>query len=161
MKHLLPAAAILALLILAQPAQAQTYSSVQLGKVEKIHVGVRDGVIGDCLPSPNVLKVEAELILRRSGITVTDSASFPAYMLDIRVNGDALTGNILGCMGGITVDLSRFELLGDQTSGLVMVAQDGSIFRGPKAGFPEQLRTFVYTATTALANEILKARANR
>ena len=152
---------ILVFLFVPKAALAQTYSSVQLGKVEKIHVSVGNGVIGGCLSSPNELKVEAELILRRSGITVTDTASFPAYMLDIRANGDALTGDILGCMGGITVDLWRFELLGDKTDGLVMVAQDGSIFRGPQAGFPEQLRTFVYTTTTALANEILKARAYR
>ena len=163
MKRVLLAVAILVFLfiLVLAVALAQTYSSVQLGKVEKIHVSVGNGVIGGCLPSPNELKVEAELILRRSGITVTDTASFPAYILDIRANGDALTGDILGCMGGITVDLWRFELLGDKTDGLVMVAQDGSIFRGPQAGFPEQLRTFVYTATTALANEILKARADR
>ena len=90
MKLVLPAFAILAFLILPKAAQAQL-NSQQLSKVEKIHVGMPDGVKGGCLPSPNVLEIEAELILRRSGITVTDSASFPAYILDIRANGDALT----------------------------------------------------------------------
>jgi len=63
MKHLLPAIAIVALLILPQAAWAQIN---QLAKVNEIHVSVTDGVKDGCLPSPNTLKVEAELVLRRS-----------------------------------------------------------------------------------------------
>ena len=167
MKRLMPTVAILAFLILPQAAQAQLSKPTgfdleeQLRKVEQIHVGVADSVKGGCLPSQNVLKVEAELILRRSGITVTDSVSFPAYILHIQPTGDELTGKILGCVGSIRIDLWRFELLGDQTDGEVRVAQDDAVFWGPKAGFQEQLRTFVNTATTALANKILKARTDR
>ena len=135
-----------------------TYDQEQLGKVEEINVSVRDSVKGGCLPSPNVLKVEAELILRRSGITVTDRMFGPVYTLGISATGFAVT-DVRGCAGSVNVELWRSELLDDQTRGLVEVAQRQSVFWGPKADFQEQLRTYVNRVTTALANEILKARA--
>ena len=91
MKRVLPAVAILAFLILPQAAQAQYFDQDQLAKVEKIFVEVIDGVSDGCLPSPNVLKVEAELILRRSGITAADGLRGGAYQLAIVANGFALS----------------------------------------------------------------------
>ena len=142
---------------LPQVAQAQIYDEDQLSKVEKIFVVVEDDVIDGCLPSPKVLKVEAELILRRSGITVTDEGSdHPAYTLEITPNGFT-PSSALNCTANIEVQLFRFEDLSDKTLALV-VAEHASIFIGPKSGFQNQLRTFVNQAVTTLANEILKAR---
>ena len=156
MKRLLPAA-IMAFLVLPQAAQAQ-YDQEQLGKVEEINVSVRGSVKGGCVPSPNVLKVEAELILRRFGITVTDRKFGPVlYTLGISLAGFAVA-DVGGCVGSVHVELWRSELLDDQTRGSVEVAQLQSVFWGPKADFQEQLRTDVNRVTTALANEILKAR---
>ncbi len=71
MKRLVPA---LAVLLLTTPAAAQDYDEDQLAKVEAIHVNVLDSVsVSDgCLPQPNALRIEAELILRRSGIEVVE-----------------------------------------------------------------------------------------
>lgn len=86
MKRLLPTAAVLACLILPQAAQAANVDEEQLPKVARIFVQVADGVTGGCLPSPNVLQVEAELILRRSGIAVTETTAY-AYRLLIALGG--------------------------------------------------------------------------
>ena len=159
MKCILPAAAILALLILPKAAQAQQFDSIQLAKVEMISVSIDDKVKNGCLPSPNVLKVEAELILRRSGITVTDDGN--AYKLLIGPFGDTF-GDLSICVGNIDIILGRRERLTDETSGFVIAASlDWSTVVWPKTDFQNQLRKAVNQQVNALANEILKARANQ
>ena len=153
MKRLVPALAVL--LLLTTPAAGQSEAEqillrLQLAKVETIEVGVTDNVIDGCLPQPNALKVEAELILRRSGIKVARG-----HTLDISATGFAISG---GCTASLRVALWRFETLADGTNGLVESSSMGSTHSGPKGGFQQQLREAVNAAVTALANEILKAR---
>ena len=156
MKRLLPVIVILALLVVPQAAQAQFYDPGHLIKVEKIYVSAVDEVEGGCLPSPNVLKVEAELILRQSGITVTDQSIRPGYELEISPNGFAEKSI---CFASLEVQLWRFELL-DEATALVLLAEHESILIGPKSGFQNQLRNFVNEAVTGIANEILKIRGH-
>lgn len=165
MKNVLSAIAILASLFLPEEAQAQFYSHDQLDKVEEIFVLVEGNVVGDCLSSPNVLKVEAEIVLRRSGITVTGDKFGGPHILRIVPTGDAVpTGGGASnfpdrCIGRIDVDLTRFEILNDQTVGLVLAAQYGSVLIGSKFSFQKQLQNTVNLAATVFANEILKVRA--
>jgi len=157
MKRLLPAIAIMALLILPQAAQAQFYEQAQLAKVEEIFVIVVDNVGDGCLLSPNVLKVEAELILRRSGITVTADQNEVVPWLIISPQGFEVA-ETADCTGNIDVDLLQRQWLTDGTSGLVMFASDSGYLYWKKSGFQNRLRTAVNQKVTALANEILKAR---
>ena len=165
MKSVLPAIAILASLFVPEVVQAQFYSQDQLDKVEEIFVLVEGDVVGDCLPTPNLLKIEAEMILRRSGITVTGDKYGGPHILRIVPTGDAVpTGSAVSnfptrCIGRIDLDLTRFEVLSDQTVGLVLAAQYGSVLIGPKFSFQKQLQNTVNVAATAFANEILKVRA--
>ena len=148
MRRLLLALAVL--LLLTTPAAAQFYDERQLAKVEAVGVIVGDYLGDGCLPQPNALKVEAELILRRSGIKVARG-----HTLDISATGFAISG---GCTASLRVALWRFETLADGTNGLVESSSMGSTHSGPKGGFQQQLREAVNAAVTALANEILKAR---
>ena len=157
MKRVLAAAAILALLILPQAARAQWFDKDRLPKVALIYVDVADGVRGGCLPSPNVLKVEAELILRRSGIAVT-VFDYGAHRLLIEVGGepDSIAGR---CVGSYEISLQRSEPLRDGTFGIVRVSKSSGYLLTRKETYQGTLLTIVNEDTTALANAILKARA--
>jgi len=63
MKRLLPATAILAFLVLPQAARAQAFDETQLAGVVEVYIALIHNVPNDCLPSPNVLEVEAQLVL--------------------------------------------------------------------------------------------------
>lgn len=147
----------LAALVLSNvPALAQGYfSSDQLPKVKAVFVLVEDGVSGGCLPSANVLKVEAELVLRRSGIAVLDTQTGNPHVLDITTNGFAIRG---GCTGKLDIALWRFERLVDGTSGLVEAASVGGIVADANDKFQQHLREVVNESVSRIANEILKAR---
>ena len=163
MKRLLPAAAILALLILPQVAQAQTN---QLAKVNEIHVTVNDGIKDGCLPSPNILKVEAELVLRRSGIRVSDELGDSVHQLEITTNGKELTiggGRAPSgeCVAAVSFQLGRWELLANGTAGFIQADNFLNSYYGPKGSFQNEIRVNINEMATILANEILKARAAR
>ncbi len=159
MKRLLPAVAILAFLILPQAAQAQRFvDQSQIRKVDEIIVFINDGVTDGCLPQPNTLRVEAEQILRRFGITVTKfSPSEKAHLLSIIIDGQAFRTD--SCVGVITFKLSRGETLNDKTRGTVSAYEDGRYMVFLKSTFQERLRSAVNVMVTGLADEILRARA--
>ena len=158
MKRLLPAVAILALLILPQAAWGQPDVSLQLRKVKEVYINLDDGVEDGCLPSPNVLIVESELILRRSGIAIREPKPGPlsAYGLQIGVIGSFTAG--MGCIGGINFSFGRLEGLHDGTAGWVQAYERWGTVVAAKANFQGDLRNLVNQFTTELANQILKAR---
>ncbi len=64
-------------------------------------------------------------------------------------------------MASLYSSLWRWEtLLDDQSFGLAIASRDNFLSIGPKEGFQNQLRDVVNERVTALANEILKARAD-
>jgi hypothetical protein len=134
-------------------ANAQYFSSSRLGKVEAIKVGVEADVDDGCLDNPNVLKIEAEQVLRQSGIKVVEDNS--GIFLTIEVIAHAITG---GCSAHIGLQTYGFEALTDSTFGLVTAADQGGVRWGPKESFPQQLLVVVNQFVSQLANEILKAR---
>lgn len=160
MRRLLPALALAFGLLAVSPAGAQYYDEEQLPNVEEVLVFVDDGVRDGCLPQPNVLKVAAELVLRRSGIKVVESKEKGrlTHGLFIGANGYAPRAVPHFCSASLRVELRRFQYQRDETVGLVVAASFGGVYSGPKASFQQQLREVVNERVTALANEILKAR---
>lgn len=161
MKLLLPALAILVLLILPQAAQAQ--SANQFAKVSEVFVNVDDDVSDGCLPSPNVLKVEAELILHRSGVRVFDDNDGFRHVLKIFINGFELTVGpdhpLTGdCTAAVFINLARWERLEDGAFGEISVIGILNSYFGPKHQFQKQLRDGINEMVTHIADKILKAR---
>ncbi len=78
MKHL---ALIIALAAFSTSAFAEgSYQDAdELRWVRTVRVSIEDGVKDGCLSNPNALKVEAELILRRSGISISESDSLSGH----------------------------------------------------------------------------------
>ena len=149
------------LVVLVQPvsdARAQYFTEEkQLAKVAEIKVAVADHAKDGCLPRPGILKTEAELILRRSGLQVDDDALRDTLLLTPLGSEIPSTG---ACAVTLEIKLAKYELLSDESYGLVLSFARTSLHWGPKAGLQEQLRTAVNQLVTELANEILKARAN-
>jgi hypothetical protein len=149
------------LMVLVRPAsdaRAQYFTEEeQLAKVVEIKVAVADHVKDGCLPRPGILKSEAELILRRSGFQVDDDAVRDTLLLAPLGSEIPSTGN---CVVALEINMVRYELLSDESYGLVLSFARTSLHWGPKAGLQEQLRNAVNQLVTELANEIFKARAN-
>lgn len=142
-------------------ARARNFlDAARLAKVVAINVIVEDLVKDGCLPRPDALKSEAELILRRSGIQVLDDAQRDRETLVLSPLGNVLSGGSDICVVTLEVNLVRYEYLSDESSGLVMRFASTGLNWGPKAGSQERLRTVVNKIVTDLTNEILKARAN-
>jgi hypothetical protein len=137
----------------ATGASAGYFDEDQLPKVQAIQVAVDADAGTGCLDNPEALKTEAELVLRQSGIKVVEDDS--GHYLTIEVIGFAITE---GCVAHISLQTYDFETLADGTFGLVEAANQGTLSKGPKGGFPQQLRETVNGDVSALANEILKAR---
>ena len=155
--------ALVPLLALAVSDARADYDARQLAKVKAVEVLITDKVIDGCLPRPSILKTEAELVLRRSGIEV--EAGLASHLLTISVVGFELTrgsgGTPVGaCVGHFELLVLKFEKLLDRSISMVLAGTDGAMLAGPKDVFQNQLRNAVNEKVTELANEILKARAN-
>lgn len=155
--------AAIVLVITAEPAGAQHVSEEQLTKVKALKIVVYDDTSGGCAPDPDVLKTEAELILRRSGIKVTESLSaHPIHAMNIHANGypvsHGLSVRSLSCVVRLDVKVWKNERLMDGTFGVVTAYENGRVLTYPKDGMPQFLRLVVNEQVTHLANEILKAR---
>jgi hypothetical protein len=133
----------------------------ELAQVQEIDVVVDDSVKDGCLRVPNILKVEAELILRRSGIAVVDEPSLSNHTIRIEALGNHLGSDEryeFTCLVAMTYYLYKFKLQMEGHSELVVAFMRGSLHWGDKSGMQGQLREEVSEVVTELANEILKAR---
>ena len=137
----------------ATGASAGWFDEDQLPKVQAIKVTVAEDAGKGCLDNPEALKTEAELVLRQSGIKVVEDNS--GHYLAITVIGFAMTE---GCVAYINLQTYDFETLADGTLGLVEADNQGTLSKGSKGGFPQQLREQVNKMASKLANNILKAR---
>ncbi len=156
MVRLLPAA-IVVLMYLAPAAAAQVYDPQQLAKVAAVHIVVLDQARDGCLPSPEVLKVEADSVLTQAGIAVRDSIAGGAYLLEILPTAGSVTNFPDSCFGNVQIKLTRGEVLADRTVGLVISAHDGRVGLAPKSTFQDRFRSAVNLMVTALVKEIHKA----
>ncbi len=127
-----------------------------------IRVSIQDEVEDGCLSNPNTLKVEAELILRKSGFTVEDTPRqyelrILAQGWETKLSGGQATGT---CMATLNVDLERFALVPEGHVAKTVAYHHGGLLFVVKAKMQAQLRTWVSQIVSDLANEILKARGN-
>ncbi len=157
MKHL---ALIIALAAFSTSAFAEgSYQDVdELRLVRAVSVTIRDQVKDGCLSSPNALKVEAELILRRSGISITDRKSLSDYQLGVVPFGAELKPPRGTCAVVLRVHLWRFARAPEGHSALIIAYENGTLLSGyTKSEMQENLRASVSKFVSDLANEILKA----
>lgn len=132
----------------------------ELALVEIIHVNVLDEVIGGCLPNPDALKVEAELILQGSDIAVSDRPLSLGPNLIISAVGYALQ-NGEGCVVALYIELSTVRFLPQGHAGLVVSFDAADLLSGPKHAMPALLSEAVSENVAELANQILRARQQR
>jgi hypothetical protein len=156
------AVSLVVLVLLTTLATAQGFFDAdQLPKIKAVRVFDNGGVKDGCLPQPDVLKVEAELILRRSGIAVVETDDrYPHDLMIVTGGSELRRGGIPtgACTSTLSIQLFRDESLQDGSLGRVLVAEIGGSRSGPKGGFEQLLREDVNRSVSVLANEILKAR---
>jgi hypothetical protein len=143
------------LLFAASPAGAEFFDENQLAKVKGVHVILINSVRDGCLPQPDALKVEAELILRRSGIKVLPESDLEFHGMQIATVG---TGQRGGCAVALEVNIYRIEDLYDMSLAVVLAGKISGIMVGPQDRMQQQAREVVNMHATTLANKILKAR---
>ncbi len=160
MKHLVLAIAFAAFSTSAFAEGTSSQNADELRLVRSISVYIEDHVRDGCLSNPNALKVEAERILRRSGISVTDFD--PHYQLGIAPFGWDTVGQPSGsCSVTMRLELWRFVKVSEGHLALVIAYEAGFLVTGyTKAAMQEHLRTKVSEIVSDLANEILKAQGN-
>lgn len=156
MRLIATVSAVVLICLATSPATSSNGYPEQLRKVKTVSVFVEDGVKGGCLPNPNVLKTEAELILRRSGVKVKAELDLWEHNLYINVAGGPRPGT--SCAALLSIELIRNEVLRDGTIGAVLAYGSGGVLTGGKSGFQQFLRETVNEYISDLANEILKAR---
>ena len=166
MKHL---ALVIALAAFSTSAFAEGTSSQnadELRLVRSISVYIEDHVRDGCLSNPNALKVEAELILRRSEISIAEhDPPGQRYQLVIAPYGGGSKtegGQGLGhCLVALRVELWRWARVPEGHAALVIAYRKSFLLTGyTKSRMQGELRTTVSEIISDLANEILKARGN-
>ena len=156
MKHL-----VLVVALAAFSTSAFAEGAFQVEDELRLVQGVLVSVGGEeegCLPNLNALKVEAELILRRSGISL--SKSDPYYSLVIGPYGWEIKGEggqPLGCVVVLDVNLWLSTRVPEGHAALITAYMRNGLISGSKSWIQENLRTEVSEIVSDLANEILKA----
>jgi len=134
----------------------------ELRLVERVFVNVEDKVVDGCLPHPRALKDTAELILRRSGITVSDDVSASTNVLNLGALGWARrVEGVVTDTCDAALDVSLFRYVAAPEGHVAKISAYGSTLLQSGFAKPDmqaQLRNSVTEAVTEIANEILKAR---
>jgi hypothetical protein len=161
MKHL---ALVIALAALSTSAFAEGayQNEAELRLVQNVSVKILDEVKDGCLSNPNALKVEAELILRRSGVRV-DGANVMSVLLISVIGWEMRTANQrLGkCVVHTNVDLYRLTQAPEGHETLAAAYRQYVPLAGAtKLETQEETRASVSEVVSDLANEILKAQGN-
>lgn len=134
----------------------------ELRLVGRVFVSVDDKVVDLCLPHPDALVDTAELILRRSGVTVTESIAMATHILNLGALGWArrVDGIDTGtCDTALVVSLFRYSIAPEGHTAKISAYGTTLLQSGyAKPEMQAQLRHSVAEAVTELANEILKAR---
>ena len=118
----------------ATGASADYFDSDQLAKIEAVEVQVEASIDDVCLGNSDVLKNEAELVLRRSGIKVVeDNAS---HYVTIHVSGIGK----FACAAVLGLKVCDFQTQTDGLIGLVLAVDSGGFRLGAMPDFPQQLQ---------------------
>lgn len=119
-----------------------------LDKVPAVRVTTFISGEGDCAPDPDVLKTEAELVLRRSGIAVAED-SIHDYHVDLV---------ILRTRSGLCAVAYGFQLRVSLLGSFLQHFSTMGVMTGPHYNLQDRLRSVTNQNATELANELLKAR---
>lgn len=125
----------------------------ELKAVKAVVVVFTNQVTDGCLGNSAVLKLGAELILRKSGISVVPVES-AAHELKIQARGFRYEQQ---CTAVVTVDLFRFVHLPEGYFGRVTSYDNVDLLAYPESEMQERLYNSVSEIISDLANEILKA----
>jgi hypothetical protein len=145
-------------------AQGSYQDENEIGLLQQVYVTVYDEVTDGCLPQPDALKAEAELVLRRSGISMFDGepGQFRAingkYALDISVVGFGSITRDETCAFRLDLDLYRYAVVPEGHLALIWAYRSAGVGSFRKTEMQEQLRSATSGATADLASAILKAR---
>lgn len=148
---------IIAAVVFSAAAFAQHYDKDQLAKPNPIFVIV-DGDEDECVPRLGSLRVEAELVLRGSGIILAERLDRQSSWLVVSVTSIPLAGLQDSCVASLEIYTFKSEKLADGTTGQVHSSDSLLLLYGPKSTFSQRLRESVNEQVSKLANEILKAR---
>lgn len=132
----------------------------ELRSLRAVWVHVEDAVSDGCLPNPNALKVQAELVLRQSGIRVVESeqATGTHALIISPLGAEHLPGK---CVVAMDLQMFRYAELRDGRYAVLIAYEDSGIwYNHTKASMQEALRSQVSEFVSDLANEILKAQGN-
>ena len=153
-------------LLATTPAMSAMLNEDEGAPIKGVVVVVTDQVKDGCLPQPNALKVQAELILRRSGIEVLQNEetglgplAFLSPTLQITALGYSFP-NSSSCVVSLSSQVFRLrsQLQPEGHSGHILVYEAQKLLGGPKAGMQSRLRETVSQHVSDFANELLKAR---
>lgn len=111
-----------------------------------------DDVDRECVPDARVLEAEAELVFRRSGVSVADGSpsTFAIELVALQTDG------------GLCIAAHAFQLVtGAPGSGLsnLQAYFTMGVMSGPRYNFQDRLRTVTNQVASDLANEMLRAQA--
>ncbi len=161
MKHIHTLVALSTVLLCALCGAASANQD-ELRLVSRVYVDVEDKVVDRCLPHPKALKDTAELILRRSGIAVSETLDAATHVLNVGALGWArrYEGVDSGlCDSALDVSLFRFATAPEGHTAKINAYGTTMLQSGyEKPAMQAQLRYSVSEAVTELANEILKSR---
>ncbi len=160
MTHLRKLAALTTILLCALCGTASANQD-ELRLVGRVFVNVDDKVVDLCLPHPKALKDAAELILRRSGVGVSETLPTATHVLNLGALGWArrIDGVDTGTCD-TALDVSLFRYAGAPEGHTAKITAYGTTMLQSGYSKPDmqaQLRDSVSEAVTELANEILKA----
>jgi hypothetical protein len=154
--------AALTTMLLWAPCGTALANQDEMRLVGTVFVNVEDKVTDGCLPQPKALKDAAELILRRSGVLVSDELSGATNVLNLGALGWArrIEGVVTDTCDAV-LDVSLFRYANAPEGHVAKITAYGSTLL--QSGFTKpdmqvQLRNSVSEAVTEIANEILKAR---
>lgn len=124
------------------------------------HVRVVDGAVGGCWTNMSSVKTAVELILRQSGLMVTDKGdlNFTGHVI-ITVNSDRL--NEKRCYGSVNlsvVTLGDVDILDDSIVYPFSLYEKGFIF-AKSGNANKQVMEYAEDFARDIANKILKQRA--
>ena len=102
-------------------AEGSYQNEAELRLVQNVSVGIIDLVKDGCLSNPNALKVEAELILRRSGISI-GSTDHALLITALGWEEQFTSGQSLGnCAVRLDVELLRRVLVFEGHAAFIVV----------------------------------------
>lgn len=163
MKGLIVATAVFLSLAISLPAAASSFTvEPELARVQSLTVSVQDNVRDGCLPDPDALKTEAELVLRQSDLKVLDESDAAAdpeskYSVFLTALGYKTPQGL--CIVSFSAEVWRFSFLKEGHGAPVVAFQWGTLLSGPTGDMQSRLREQAHIAASEIANEILKARA--